>query len=138
METVRVIINKSYGGFCVSQKAIKEYNSQMKKINPQHTDVSQYAYEISRYDPILVSIVEKMGKKANGDYSELEIVDIPKEYIHFMTIHEYDGVETIKVDFEKYRIAKIREIINSTDDFEMQHNKIKIILEQTMKTNTKQ
>lgn len=49
------------------------------------------AYE--RADPLLVSAVEQLGKKAGGEYAELRIVEIPDgiEY----EIDEYKGNETI-------------------------------------------
>ncbi len=48
---------------------------------------------LDRADPDLVQVVEELGKKADGDYAELKIVEIPDgvEY----EIDEYDGQESI-------------------------------------------
>ena len=53
---------------------------------------------LDRSDPKLVEVVQKLGKKANGKFADLEIVTIPNgvEY----TIEEYDGFEHIA---EKHR-----------------------------------
>jgi len=53
---------------------------------------------IERDDPVLVQVVEELGKEANGKYAKLKIVEIPDdvEYI----IQEYDGLEWIA---EKHR-----------------------------------
>ena len=47
---------------------------------------------------MLVDVVERLGKKANGESAELKVVEIPDgvEY----EIDEYDGVESIH---EKHR-----------------------------------
>jgi len=50
-------------------------------------------YEIERNDPTLVQVVEELGENANGDYSKLEVVEIPDDVS--WEIGEYDGVETI-------------------------------------------
>lgn len=46
-----------------------------------------------RTHPLIVRVVEELGKKANGRYAELAVVEIPDgvEY----TIEEYDGIEHI-------------------------------------------
>jgi len=40
-----------------------------------------------------VQMVEELGKKANGDYSKLRIVQIPDDVNWY--IHEYDGMEHV-------------------------------------------
>lgn len=46
---------------------------------------------VSRHDPILVQVVEELGKKANGDYANLHIVEVDGPY----RIDEYDGSESV-------------------------------------------
>lgn len=53
---------------------------------------------IERTDPILIKIVRKMGKKANGYCADLKIVKIPDGTDY--EIEEYDGNEHIA---EKHR-----------------------------------
>jgi hypothetical protein len=49
--------------------------------------------ELNRTDPLLIRVIEKLGKKAGDKFSELRIVEIPDgtEY----EIDEYDGNESI-------------------------------------------
>ncbi len=55
--------------------------------------------EIPRNDPILVQVVEELGKDAWGKYSELKVVDVPDDVK--WEISEYDGMEHVA---EKHRI----------------------------------
>ena len=54
--------------------------------------------DITRNDPVLVQVVEKLGKDANTRYSNLKIVEIPDDVE--WTIDEYDGAEWVA---EKHR-----------------------------------
>jgi len=56
---------------------------------------------IARDDPYLVKVVEELGPRANGDFAELKIVDIPADVE--WQIAEYDGNEWIA---EKHRTWK--------------------------------
>lgn len=48
---------------------------------------------IARDDPALVRVVEELGAKANGEYAELRIVEIPDDVE--WQIEEYDGSEHV-------------------------------------------
>jgi hypothetical protein len=87
---MKVVINTCYGGYGLSTRANAQYWMDTGKFRSD--------YEIERDDPALVSIVEKMGKKAWGDNAELKVVEIP-DGIEW-ELSEYDGVETIH---EKHR-----------------------------------
>ena len=83
---MKVVINRKYGGFGLSQKALDLYNEMTgKKV--------KWESDILRNDPILVFVVESLGKEANTRYSELEVVEIPDGISWY--IHEYDGKEEI-------------------------------------------
>jgi hypothetical protein len=130
---MKIVINKCFGGFSLSDKAIREYaklkgiklypeegkfgfityytvpkdervvwdekkwNSyslqKKQEINDKLDKQTIYNRDIERNDPALVKVVEKLGDKANGEYAELKVVEIPDdiEYI----IEDYDGKEWI-------------------------------------------
>lgn len=50
-------------------------------------------FEQDRSNPLLVQVVEELGKEANGEYAKLKIVEIPDD-TDFI-IQEYDGNEWI-------------------------------------------
>jgi hypothetical protein len=93
---MKVVINTRIGGFSLSTEALIEY-CKLKKLDytiepAEYSNVSDYVvvdnerlwhWDIPRHDPDLISVVEKLGNKANGISTELKIVDIPDgvEYI---------------------------------------------------------
>lgn len=101
---MKVVINKCYGGFSLSDKAIREY---LRRRGLEFTFDGEDFYvngryfsyhDISRNDETLVQIVKDLGGEANTGFSELKIVEIPDD-VDFV-IDEYDGVEWIA---EKHR-----------------------------------
>jgi len=90
---MKIVINKCFGGFSLSEKAEKRLRK-----NAKITDKDWYSRSVSRDDPFLVEIVETMGKKANGKFAELKVVEIPDGVD--WEIEEYDGQEWVS---EKHR-----------------------------------
>ena len=85
---IKVVINKDFGGFGLSDEAEALYKER-KGI----TDTRWSYYDILRDDPILVQIVEEMGDNANGGYAELKVVEIPDDADWY--VEEYDGSEWV-------------------------------------------
>jgi hypothetical protein len=50
-------------------------------------------WEITRDDPDLIEIVERMGAAADGPYAELKVVEIPDDVK--WQVEEYDGKEWV-------------------------------------------
>lgn len=88
-----VVINDCYGGFGLSDKAIKIYKERAGITDPQF-----YDRDIPRDDPYLINIVKELGMGANGSYANLKIVEIPGD-IEWL-IQDYDGAEWVA---EKHR-----------------------------------
>ena len=134
---MKIVINKCYGGFGLSNKAEDLYaeKSQFKLYRYKQTkykfkdeeelhekvtgdDVNSmfnhtytkdhgdsfselndkdsgywYSGSLERTDPVLIEVVEALGKEANGDCAELKVVDIPDNVDY--EIDDYDGIESI-------------------------------------------
>ena len=104
MGVTKIVINRDYGRFELSDEA---YSFIAKKKGWQHAcddyDHSyfitakntppMYADDLSRDDPDLIQCLETLGDAANGNHSELKIVEIPSEVS--WVICEYDGIEWI-------------------------------------------
>ncbi len=120
--TMKVAVNKCYGGFRLSDKAWelltkltfeegdKEERALMEEIGQpfqrrQRTpDYMKYDIESHlnlsewRQNPKLIRVIEELGQAASGDCAQIVIVEIPVGIEWF--IQEHDGVESIH---EKHR-----------------------------------
>lgn len=107
-EMVKIVLSCCYGGFGLSDKAIKRYaeikgwtcekdeNDEygfLTLINEQGERISSYDLGNDRTDLVLVQVVEELGKDSNSDYSDLYIMTIKKGTKYF--IDEYDGLESL-------------------------------------------
>ena len=104
---MKIVINRDYGGFGLSDEAIREYlrrtygEGNFQEEEPdKHGFINflvngEYFYDnyIERDDLVLVEVIEEMGEKANGKYACLKIVEIPAEVDWY--IEEYDGMEHV-------------------------------------------
>lgn len=88
-----IVINDCYGGFGLSDRARREY---CKSIGIRELDFNEHT--ISRDDPYLIKVVKELGMGANGQFSNLKIIEIPGnvEWI----VSEHDGAEWVA---EKHR-----------------------------------
>lgn len=114
---MKIVYNDRFGGFGLSNEAMELYLTKkgftpfykqmycscmlyssepfVKDGSSYKTDGKYYHYsEIERDDPILIEVIEQLGEKANGDYAELKIVEIPDDVK--WEISEYDGNETVR------------------------------------------
>lgn len=89
---MKVVINRCFGGFGISEKALARYNELAD------TKLETY-YGIERADPFLVQVVEELGAEANDFAANLKIVDIPDDVKWY--VHEYDGLEAV---YEQHRV----------------------------------
>jgi hypothetical protein len=117
---MKIVINKCYGGFGLSHEAMMLY-FEIKGIpvypdvypedgDDASTQIVTYwpvkeedrvvgevfplsVYDIERTDPALVKVVEQLGDRASGLYSQLVVVEVPDD-VKWM-IQEYAGIEWI-------------------------------------------
>ena len=105
---MKIVINRCFGGFGLSDQAIQRY-SELAGLNLVSKEgglfglswyrdsVADENYfssdDIPRDDLNLIQIVEEMGELSWGPYSELSIVEIPDDVK--WTIEKYDGNEHV-------------------------------------------
>ena len=83
---MKVVINVCFGGFGVSKEVYEAMGEEW--------DDYGYKFNNHRTDPKFISVVEKLGDKANGFFAKLHVVEIPEEATDWR-IEEYDGAESI-------------------------------------------
>ena len=104
MKMKKIVINSCFGGFGLSQEALRELQKlndklvveRKSEVFPEESlwlseDFDDYPHYRGNYQ--LIEVVEKLGSRANGDYSELYIVEIPDDVEY--TIKNYDGQEWV-------------------------------------------
>lgn len=84
---MKVVINCCFGGFSLSAEAERVLIETLG-------EKCSYRYELERHNPVLVSLVEKMGEGANGMCANLDVVEIPDGLDY--DIEEYDGYESTR------------------------------------------
>ena len=107
---MKIVINADFGGFGLSNEAMREYGRRkginlVEKVDKRSDFVFFYENEIKeenffseqdipRDDPILVETVEALtAEKAGSRFSSLKVVEIPENVDWY--IEEYDGWEHI-------------------------------------------
>ena len=113
---MKVVINADYGGFGLSDEAIRLYLTKSGKPWEEESEPSGLTYfwlnkaneelfwenDLSRDDPILVEIVESLtSEKASGRFAELKVIEIPDDVDWY--IEEYDGREWVSERHRTWR-----------------------------------
>lgn len=105
-----IVINKCHGGFGLSHEAELLYlklamidyttedrlsRDETTRLGPQPMidGVVWVSSDLKRDDPVLVSVVKRLGHKSNGRYADLKIVKIPASVE--WEIMDYDGQEWV-------------------------------------------
>ena len=124
-EEIEVLLNDCYGGWSISNKALQLYK--LRKTNNSSNYVRR------RSDPLLIQIYKELGNEFDGEkYSKTGIEKIPKKYENYYFISEYDGLETVEIDYTKYEMdnlkKNIKEILdNNSIDNDEKINQLKNI-----------
>jgi hypothetical protein len=86
---VKLVINKCFGGFGLSDAAI----DQIRDLGGPYANTDEWASR-NRSHPILVEVVGNLGSAADGEFSKLRIIEIP-DGVDF-EIDEHDGIEIVR------------------------------------------
>jgi hypothetical protein len=115
----KIVYNACYGGFGLSALAYELYAElaglkiypedigcgvQMYWLSPPIGDKELdrhreklYSSDLPRHDPILVNVIETLGKDANGMCADLKIYETESNQYR---IEEYDGNETVVISYD--------------------------------------
>jgi hypothetical protein len=125
-EFIEVLYNYCYGGFNPSEKAKELYIEKMLEIDKNFDTENFVMYLVDRDDPILIEIFYQLGvEKFSGSYSRIKSQKIPKKFKDCFDIGEYDGKESVTIDYRKYKLDRIRDILKN-EEFSNDEKIIKI------------
>ena len=74
-------------------ETIIENKDNKSEFNELYKNYALYINGNYRTDPILVEVVEELRGKANGNFADLVVVEIPDGMMY--DIDDYDGIETL-------------------------------------------
>jgi hypothetical protein len=107
-DVFKILINKKYGGFGFSTRAIELY-----KLRNPNTEYS--GSRNLRTDIEMIKIVEELGPLANSEFSSLCVETIPAIYKNHWNISEYDGMENIVIKYDRYKLDEVARIVNDNE-----------------------
>lgn len=116
----KIAYNACWGGFGLSEEASRR----LVELDPEtyeelDPDWGGLPYDADRSEPNLIKVIEDMGDRANGRHANLQIANIPDGIP--WTISEYDGSETVKVDWK----ALVGECVSASElDFEIARDRM--------------
>lgn len=123
-EEIEILINIRFGGWNMSKKAIELY----KLRNPENNFENDFENDFNRHDPILVEIYKELGNNFDGKYGKTKIKKIPKKYENYYDIDDYEGIESVKINYTKYKLDniynKIKKILQTNNDHSTKINEI--------------
>lgn len=93
---IKCLYNEKYGGFGFSNKFCKTYNE-------LYDEPLSNEYTLNnRYNPKIIRVFELLGsKQSSGDYASLVTEYIPEELSKYVKISDYDGRESVSIDFKE-------------------------------------
>lgn len=110
-ETIGVLYNTSYGGFNISHQAVELINKKYEELGKP--PINSHSF-VTRSDPVIIDVYEQLGCDLfSGRCSRIGIEYIKKKYINFIKIDEYDGMESVIIDYSTSVITQINNILNS-------------------------
>lgn len=103
-----ILYNKCYGGFDFSTAFVQEYfrrRPTSKLPKPTHAQTISGSFDhdtIRRTDLLAIAIFEEKGSEwSSGKHSKLCLHHVPADLFKYVYIGEYDGFESVCVDWEK-------------------------------------
>jgi hypothetical protein len=104
---IRVLYNACYGGYSLSAEACDEIKKLRSKPPIYTTSIGD------RCDPVVLAVYDKLGAaRFSGRHAKIQVETVDAKYINYISIHEYDGLESVEINQTRY---KKHAILNDPD-----------------------
>lgn len=103
---IPVMFNACFGGFGLSDAAMTAYRERCPDAG---ADLDSWG--ILRHDAVMVEIVRELGDAANDRYAKIRLQRIPAQFVNFYQIDEYDGMETVVLLRNEYKLDAVKSIL---------------------------
>jgi hypothetical protein len=103
LDLIGYLYNACYGGFSFSEEFVRRMNEKRVAAGMEtETDTWKFTeYSNERVDPMVIELYQELGSEASsGYYSQIHITWIPREFLKYVDVHDYDGTESVRVDFK--------------------------------------
>jgi hypothetical protein len=102
LDLVGYLYNACYGGFSFSQEFVRRMNEKRAGATKFDGEKEFTSHSVERTDPMVIELFQEMGPGASsGPHSSIRINWIPREFLPYVSIHEYDGTESVRVVFDE-------------------------------------
>ena len=102
-EYIEILYNASFGGeYTISDEAQQLYIEH--HIDFRHPDHDFFDDFEDRQNVLLIQIYHQLESKFSGKSSHIKVKRIPKIYENHFHIHEYNGFESIIINYSQYEV----------------------------------
>jgi hypothetical protein len=123
-----IAVNRCFGGFSLSEKAVEELCKRIGDPKIESYSFQCYSEIYPRHHPDLIKVIKELGDEADGQFAQIDIDYIEEIYKEHYSISEYDGMERIVIDYQRYTNDQIKNILYSEEDDSTKVLKMKEIL----------
>ncbi len=117
MPVMKIIYNDCYGSFCFSADFLAEYKARTGATIRAYIDTLPGPHSV-RCDPAAVALLEERGTEwSSGPGAYLSVYKLPTIFKDCWEIDEYDGNETVRVNFAN-AYANLAHVFMKTGDHE--------------------
>lgn len=112
-ETFEILINYKYGGYTISKKAQDE----LLKLN-KDADIMEYKNSFDskyRTDPDIIKVFHELGDEFS---QSVKCIKINKVYRNYIEISDYDGKESVEIDYKSYFTDNLKNILSKSTSAE--------------------
>ena len=104
-EYIEILYNASFGGeYTISDEAQQLYRLLMKEHHSDYDFEHEHDDFEDRQNVFLIQIYHQLKHKFSAKYSHIKVKRIPKIYENHFHIHEYNGFETIIINYSQYEV----------------------------------